>query len=545
MDLNEITSSSRPLANYHPNVWGDRFLLHEPEFTCQAGEKQLVEELKEEVRRELKEASNDYLRQLKMVDAIQRLGIEYLFEEEIDEALRNLLAKFENYCKDNHDMYATALSFRLLRQHGYKVSCEVFDKFKDGEDGFKVEEVMAVLELFEATHMRIHGEDVLDQAFVFTRNYLQSIHATLSNPIAKQVHNALNGYSCRRGMPRIEARKYIPIYEEYGCHHKALLKLAKLDFNLLQSMHKRELTQLYRWWKDLEMPTKLPYIRDRLVETYFWDMGFYFEPQYALARNILVKVQCLVSIFDDTFDAYGAFKELQLFKDAIDRWSISCLDELPEYMQIIYKLVLDVFEEIESHMIKQGTSYRLDYAREAIKIVIGGYFDEAKWREEEYKPRMEEYMKVATKSAAYLTLIIVSFVGMKNDIATPQAFQWVLSEPQIITASLALARLSNDLVGIEFEKERKYIATAVELYEEEHKVSKEEAVLELRHETESAWKEINEALLEPTTFATPILDRILNSARVLEVFYDKTDRYTHVDLELQNIIAQLYIHPIP
>lgn len=58
-----------------------------------------------------------------MVDAIQRLGIEYHFEEEINEALQNLFENFDDYCKDNHDLYTTALSFRLLRQHGYRVSC--------------------------------------------------------------------------------------------------------------------------------------------------------------------------------------------------------------------------------------------------------------------------------------------------------------------------------------------------------------------------------------------------------------------------------------
>lgn len=26
-----VTTSSRPLANYHPNIWGDRFLLYTPE----------------------------------------------------------------------------------------------------------------------------------------------------------------------------------------------------------------------------------------------------------------------------------------------------------------------------------------------------------------------------------------------------------------------------------------------------------------------------------------------------------------------------------
>lgn len=126
---------------------------------------------------------------------------------------------------------------------------EIFNKFKDDENGFKVpdsEKVIAVVEFFEAVHLRIHGEDVLDDAVVFTRNHLESVLPSLSNPFAEQVRHALYGYSNRRGLPRVEAWKYISIYGQYASHHQSLLKLAKLDFNMLQDMHKRELSELSR-----------------------------------------------------------------------------------------------------------------------------------------------------------------------------------------------------------------------------------------------------------------------------------------------------------
>lgn len=75
-----------------------------------------------------------------------------------------------------------------------------------------------------------------------------------------------------------------------------------------------------RWWKDLDVETKLPFVRDRIVECYFWILGVYFEPRYSLARRILTKVIAMASIVDDTYDAYGTFEELQLFTDAVDRF---------------------------------------------------------------------------------------------------------------------------------------------------------------------------------------------------------------------------------
>ncbi|KAL0352704.1 UNVERIFIED_CONTAM: BTB/POZ domain and ankyrin repeat-containing protein NPR1 [Sesamum angustifolium] len=461
-------------------------------------EEQLVEELKVDMKRGLKEVSNDYMRQLQMVDAIQRLGIAYHFKEEIDQALQNLFETFHDYSKENHDLYSTALSFRLLRQHGYRVSCEIFDKFKDARGEFKVpniEEVKGVLEFYEATHLRVHGEDVLEHGFVFSRNYLESVLPTLTNPIAQQVHHALNHYSNRRGLPRLEARHYISIYAQYSSHHKGLLRLAKLDFNLLQSFHKKELSELYRWWKGIEVEKKLSYARDRMVETYFWILGVYFEPEYAVARKILTRVQALASLVDDTFDAYATFQELQIFTQAIERWNISCLDQLPDYMKIIYKELLEVYEEIEEEM---------------------------KNKEQNIGSPME-----------------------LKQCCEQRGLRLVLSQPHIVRAALVICRLTDDIVGHEFERKRDHVPSSIECYIEEHHVSKQDAVDEFKNRIEAAWKDINEAFLRPTKIPAPLLDRILNFSRVIEVMYSKGDWYTHVGPEMQSFINQLLIEPIP
>ncbi|XP_047941552.1 bicyclogermacrene synthase-like [Salvia hispanica] len=514
-----------------------------------AVEKELVEKLKDEVKGELKKASNDVVGLLKLVDAIQRLGIEYHFEEEIDQALQNLSQIFEEFCKDRDDLYTNALGFRLLRQHGYKISCSKFEKFKDvlkvnSKSLNTAEGISGILEFFEATHLRVNGEDILDDGYVSSRKLLESSLPLLTNPIAEQMDHALHQYSKRRGLPRVEARHYISIYAQFDSHHPKLLELAKLDFNMLQDMHKEELCELYRWWKDFEAPTKLFYARDRMVEGYFWILGVYFEPKYAKARHITTKLLTFASLFDDTFDAYATFEELELFMVAIERWSMSCLDKIPEYMRGFYKALLEVFEEIEEYMTKEGTLYRLGYGIEAMKDVARNYFTEIKWREEKYKPKSEEYMQVATASSGYTSLIICSFLGM-GDCVTKEAFDFVLSEPDVVKSALNICRLTDDIVGHEFERDREHIPSMVECYTKEHNKSKEEAVKELLNRVETAWKLINEAFLKPTKILTPLLSRILNFARVIEVMYSKGDWYTNVGPEMQKIITQVLIDPVP
>ena len=83
-----------------------------------------------------------------------------------------------------------------------------------------------------------------------------------------------------------------------------------------------------RWWKDLDFSSKLPFSRDRVVETYFWTATSCFEPQYSYARRIQTKVVALLTTIDDIFDAYGTMEEPELFIDAIERFDI-CKFKLP------------------------------------------------------------------------------------------------------------------------------------------------------------------------------------------------------------------------
>ena len=47
------------------------------------------------------------------------------------------------------------------------------------------------------------------------------------------------------------------------------------------------------------------------------------------------------------------------------RWDINCIDQLRDYMKLCYKAVLDVFEEIEEKICKEGKLY-VHYAKVAV-----------------------------------------------------------------------------------------------------------------------------------------------------------------------------------
>ncbi|WVZ02308.1 hypothetical protein V8G54_023114 [Vigna mungo] len=121
----ENTSFNRPTANFHPSVWGDRFLS----VPCSAESDSRIQEanlLKEDVRKRLVSPidDNNFSLKLNFIDSVQRLGVSYHFEHEIDNALcqiYDISTKENNIIAHCDDLYHTALLFRLLRQHGYRI----------------------------------------------------------------------------------------------------------------------------------------------------------------------------------------------------------------------------------------------------------------------------------------------------------------------------------------------------------------------------------------------------------------------------------------
>ena len=102
-----------------------------------------------------------------------------------------------------------------------------------------------LLALYEATHLMAHGEDILEEALAFSTAHLQSMATDSTHPLAAQVTHALKR-PIHKCLTRVEARHYISVYQEDGPHNKTLLKLSKLDFNLLQSLHRKELSEVTR-----------------------------------------------------------------------------------------------------------------------------------------------------------------------------------------------------------------------------------------------------------------------------------------------------------
>ncbi|KAK3427096.1 hypothetical protein EUGRSUZ_F03402 [Eucalyptus grandis] len=85
----------------------------------------------------------------------------------------------------------------------------------------------------------------------------------MSTSLTKQVSHSLK-QPLHKGLPRLEARHYIPLYQEEPSHDE--------------------------WWKKIDVSRKFPFARDKIVELFFWILGIYFELKFAMVKNILTKI---------------------------------------------------------------------------------------------------------------------------------------------------------------------------------------------------------------------------------------------------------------
>ena len=130
------------------------------------------------------------------------------------------------------------------------VTKDMFSRFKDEKGHLKTclqNQTKGMLSLYEASYLGKEGEFVLIEAMDFTTKHLKKLmeEGSLEPRFREHVAHALE-LPLNWRMERIHTRWFIETYQSEATMNPLLLELAKLDFNLIQSMHKRELKEVSR-----------------------------------------------------------------------------------------------------------------------------------------------------------------------------------------------------------------------------------------------------------------------------------------------------------
>ncbi|XP_011003226.1 PREDICTED: probable terpene synthase 9 isoform X2 [Populus euphratica] len=500
-----MNNEERRSANYHPSVWELQLIesLSTPySYELHANR---LEELKQEAKRALV-STNEPRAKLKLIDSIQRLGVAYHFEREIEEAMK--LTELDV----SGDLQTTSLHFRLLRQHAFSVSTDVFGKFRSNRDGkFKDSirtDVAGLLSLYEASYLGVPGEDhVLEEAKNFSSKHLQSLLEKIKDEVlAKQVKQSLE-VPLHWKMPRIEARDFIDVYSSDNTRNLDLLELAKLDYNLVQSQHQRELKELVR-------------------------IG-------------LTKFVCILTAIDDIYDVYGLPEELELFTKLVNRWDSMAIDDLPDYMKICYLALINFVNEMAYDVMRDHGLFVLPYLVEEWANLCGSYLVEARWFSNKYSPTLTEYLENARTSIGSPAALAHAYMLLGSPIAQSSLMDcFKHGSDQLIYWSSLITRLSDDLGTYTAESERGDVTKSIQCYMIEKGASEKESKVHIKALINQAWKELNKENSK-CSLPKPLVNMSLNMARTAQCIFQFGDGIGTSTGVIRDRLTSLIVEPIP
>ncbi|KAI7732400.1 hypothetical protein M8C21_025798, partial [Ambrosia artemisiifolia] len=480
----------------------------------------IIEELKEDTRRALLMTS-DPTTTLKLIDAIQRLGIGYYFEEEIE----NILEKFTQMLPKD-DLYTVALYFRLCRHNGLPTNpAEAFQNFMDANGELKrslSEDIEGLLSLYEASYLGSSGEDFLSHAKEFTIRNLSKSASKLSPKLQRKV---LDGLKLPRHMrmERLEARRYIEEYGNEDDHNTIVLEFAKCDYNKVQTVLQGELVKVTRWWEHLGLSKKLGFVRDRHVECFLWTVGLLPNVSFSGSRIELAKAIAILLVIDDIYDTYGTYDDLVLFTNAIQRWDLNEMEQLPDYMKICYEALYNTNNEICDKLMAERGLCVQPFLRKTWVDLTKAYMVEVEWVKTGSIPTLQDYIKTGVTTSGTCMALVHLFFFISNGLTTENVHNLLDPYPNFFTLAGTILRFWDDLGTVKEEQERGDMLSSIHLLMKEKKICEEEGRAEILEIIYGLWNDLNARLVSPDTMFLPIIKVVFNMSRASQVVYEHDD----------------------
>ncbi|KAI3908152.1 hypothetical protein MKW98_029453 [Papaver atlanticum] len=570
---NNQMSTERKSANYSPSCWNHDFVQSlKSDFTRESKYGIRAEKLKEEIRcllNDHQKVSNGSLSSssslLQLISNIQRLGFSYHFDNEIKDAMEAMF-KDNDIIWDEVDLFTRAVRFRLLRQHGFDVPQEVFKSFVEETRSSmelmmkacmdNTEFVQGILSAFESSFYAVEGEKVLEELREVTSGLLNQ-YASVSKEqqeeetnnktmIMKRLVSHALGIPLHWVMQRLEARWYIDTYEMMEDRMEPLLlEFAKLDFNMIQADFQEDLKHISRWWQEMDYLGILKFSRDRWVECFFWSVGCNFEPKFRIYGRHLTKISCVLTTTDDMYDIYSSPDEIKMFTEAVERWDINTVDDLPYHMKICFMALFNALNDIAYDVLKKHGFHAISYLKTSLADFCKSYLEEEKWHN--HTPTLEEYINIAWISVSGSILPAVGFFVLTKE-PTKEALDSIMNynSSEVRRGAYTIMRLTNDLATSSDELERGDTPTSIQCYMHQTGVSESATREHIKHIISETWMKMNNDKFSRSVFSELFIDSMLNVARASQCIYQFGDGFgvAAEPLTKRNAMS-LFVEPIP
>nr|AAP40638.1 putative monoterpene synthase [Melaleuca alternifolia] len=541
----------RRSANYQPSVWTYNYLQSLVADDIRRSRREVEQErekaqiLEEDVRGALNDGNAEPMAIFALVDDIQRLGLGRYFEEDISKALRRCLSQYAVTGSLQKSLHGTALSFRVLRQHGFEVSQDVFKIFMDESGSFMKTlggDVQGMLSLYEASHLAFEEEDILHKAKTFAIKHLENLNHDIDQDLQDHVNHELE-LPLHRRMPLLEARRFIEAYSRRSNVNPRILELAVMKFNSSQLTLQRDLQDMLGWWNNVGLAKRLSFARDRLMECFFWAVGIAREPALSNCRKGVTKAFSLILVLDDVYDVFGTLDELELFTDAVRRWHEDAVENLPGYMKLCFLALYNSVNDMAYETLKETGENVTPYLTKVWYDLCKAFLQEAKWSYNKITPGVEEYLNNGwVSSSGQVMLTHAYFLSSpslrKEELESLEHYHDLLRLPSLIF------RLTNDLATSSAELGRGETTNSILCYMREKGFSESEARKQVIEQIDTAWRQMNKYMVDHSTFNRSFMQMTYNLARMAHCVYQDGDAIGAPDDQSWNRVHSLIIKPV-
>ncbi|KAG6469938.1 (3S,6E)-nerolidol synthase 1-like isoform X1 [Zingiber officinale] len=461
-----------------------------------------------------------------LIDSLQKLCVDYHFEEEIEAKMHSLYEKQSKIIDgEPNNIVEVSLLFRLLRQAQYPISTDVFYRFLDRSGEFMASlanQMEGLISLFEASNLNFGGELMLYRANEFSRIHLKPYMTSLDSDLAVHIKQILeNPYHLT--LQRFKARQILDNNISKSYYNFNIVELGKMDFTMIQSLHQKELKEVTRWWKESGLDQELVFARVQPLKWFIWPMTCLPNPKFSEYRIVLSKVIAFVYLLDDIFDVEGSLDELYLFTQAIERWDHSSMNSLPDYMRACFKVLQDTINEIAQIVVEEHGWNPIEYLKKSWIQLSKAFLVEAKWLIEDEVPTVDDYMKTSTISCGVPLVLVYTYFLLGHG-----AGNLLENLPNLISCPTRILRLWDDLGSAKDEEQKGRDGSLLaSLRKENPHWSSQVARGKVMQMIEEAWEELNKESFSPSAsmFSRDFVIGCLNAARMVRVMYNYSEEH--------------------
>ncbi|XP_027172054.1 isoprene synthase, chloroplastic-like [Coffea eugenioides] len=422
---------------------------------------------------------------------------------------------------------------------------DIFERFKDQSGNFNknlAREIRGMLSLFEASHLAYEGESILNEAKSFASLHLKDSKEFVGSNMSEQITHALElAYHYR--MRRQEARWHIEAYAKRSDKNQVLLELAKLDFNMMQPKLQSEVQEVSRWWKVVGLADKLDFARDRLMESFFWSVGMAYEPRFSKCRIAVSKAFTLITVLDDIYDVYGSIDELEQLTDAIVRYDLDAMKDLPQYMKLCFLALYNTINDLAYDTLKEKGELIISQLKKAWADLCKAFLQEARWFYKKVTPTFDEYIENGWISSSGAVQLIHAYFLVTENISK-EAIVCLDYDLGFLRWPCIIFRLTNDLSSSTAEIERGETTNAITCFMHETGLSEEFARQHISKMIEECWMKMNKQLLSPSPNKENFIQVAMDLARIALCQYQHGDAHSAPDATAKNRIMSVLLDPI-